>query len=196
MIATLPWLWLVSRASGLVLLVALSAVMVLGAGTRLGAASRGSGRFVVAEAHRALALFAVALVGLHVATALLDPYVHIGAWATLVPFVSAYRPAAIASGTLAVDLGAAVLATSILRRRLGFRAWRAVHWAAYAAWPLALAHALTAGGDLAVWWVAGTIAGCSAAVVAAVAVRARQAVRGHFADLRPRPPRRIDATRP
>ena len=70
-------------------------------------------------------------------------------------------------GTLAVDLGGAVLLTSLVRRRLGFRAWRAVHWLAYLAWPVGFAHSLTAGNDLGIWWVALIEWGCAAAVATA-----------------------------
>ena len=38
-----------------------------------------------------------------------------------------------------------MLLTSLARQRLGYRAWRAVHWLAYLAWPVAFAHSLTAG---------------------------------------------------
>ena len=82
-------------------------------------------------------------------TAILDPFVSIGWAATVLPFTSGYRTLAIGLGTLAVDLGGAVLVTSLLRRRLGYRAWRAVHWLAYLAWPVAFVHSLTAGNDLA-----------------------------------------------
>jgi len=165
------WLWFLSRGSGIVLLVLCTAVMVLGTATRLGWAPRRWPRFAVAELHRALALFAVALLGLHVVTALADPYVSIGWAATVLPFLSPYRTAAIGLGTLAADLGAAVLLTSVLRHRLGFRAWRTVHWLAYLAWPAAFGHALSAGGDLHTGWVAAVIWGSAA--VAAVEVTAR-----------------------
>ena len=170
------WLWFLSRGSGIVLLVLFTAVMALGTAVRLGWAPWCWPRFAVAELHRALALFAVALLGLHVVTALADPYVTIGWTATVLPFLSPYRTAAIGLGTLAADLGAAVLLTSVLRHRLGFRAWRAVHWLAYLAWPAAFGHALSAGGgDLHTGWVAAVIWGSAA--VAAVAVTARLAVR-------------------
>ena len=165
------WLWFLSRGSGIVLLVLFTAVMMLGTATRLGWAPRRWPRFITAELHRALALFAVALLGLHVVTALTDPYVSIGWAATALPFLSPYRTAAIGLGTLAVDLGAAVLLTSVLRHRLGLRAWRAVHRLAYLAWPAAFGHALSAGGDLHTGWVAAVIWGSAA--VAAVAVTAR-----------------------
>ena len=160
-------LWFISRGSGLVLLVLLTVVMVLGISTRAGWAPRP--RFATAELHRTLALFAVALLGLHVATAILDPYVTIGWAATVIPFASPYRRLAIGLGALAMDLGAAVLLTSVLRSRLGLRTWRAVHWLAYLAWPAAFGHALTAGNDMRVGWVAATVWG-SAALLAATAL--------------------------
>ena len=164
-------LWFLSRGSGLVLLVLFSVVMALGAATRMGSAPPRWPRFAVAELHRTLSLFAVALLGLHVVTAILDPFVSIGWAATVLPFLSPYRPVAIGLGTLAVDLGGAVLLTSLARRRLGFRAWRAVHWLAYLAWPTALVHSLTAGNDLGIWWVA--LIECASAALVATAVLAR-----------------------
>src|SRR5215469_17604276 len=159
--AASPGLWLVSRASGLVLLVLFSIIMVLGVATRTGATARRWPRFAVAELHRNLSLFAVALLVLHVATALLDPYVSISAIAAVLPFTSHYETLAIGAGTLAVDLGGAVLITSLLRRKLGLRAWRAVHYVAYLAWPFAFVHAFSAASyDQRLWWVALTEWGC------------------------------------
>ena len=164
-------LWFVSRGSGLVLLVLLTVVMVLGIATRAGWAPRRRPRFVQAELHRTLSLFTVALLGLHVVTAILDPYVTIGWAATVVPFLSPYHRLAIGLGTLAVDFGTAVLLTSMLRSRLGLRSWRAIHWLAYLAWPTAFVHALTAGNDMRTGWVAATVWGSAAVLAAAVLAR-------------------------
>jgi methionine sulfoxide reductase heme-binding subunit len=170
-------LWFVSRGSGLALLAAFSTVLVLGVATRLGLAPRRWARFVSAEMHRTLALFSVAFLVLHVVTAILDPYVTIGWASTLLPFASGYRTLAIGLGTMAVDLGGAVLLTSLARRRLGYRAWRAVHWLAYLAWPVAFVHSLTAGSDLRIWWVALIEWGSAAAVATAIVARLLQAIR-------------------
>lgn len=178
--ASSQYLWFLSRASGVLLLVLLSAVLVLGAATRLGSAPDWLPRFGVAELHRRLSLFAVLLLVLHVVTALLDPYVTIGWLAAIVPLTSPYRGVAVGFGTVAVDLGGAVLVTSLLRRRLGFRAWRAVHWLAYLAWPAAFVHSITAGRDLGVWWVA--VAEYVSLTAAAAAVVSRLlSGRGRFA---------------
>jgi sulfoxide reductase heme-binding subunit YedZ len=170
-VVSTQWLWFISRGSGLVLLVLFTAVVVLGTATRLGWAPPRWPRFVAAELHRSLALFAVALLGLHVVTAITDPYVSIGWAATAIPFLSPYRTAAIGLGTLTVDLGGAVLLTSLVRHKLGLRAWRAVHWLAYLAWPAAFGHALSAGGDLRTGWVAAVIWGSAAAATVAAAAR-------------------------
>src|SRR5580693_4008949 len=138
-------LWFLSRGSGLVLLVLFSIVVVLGVATRTGSAPSRWPRFAVAELHRTLSLFAVSLLALHVVTAILDPFVTIGWAATVLPFASPYRTVAIGLGALTVDLAGAVLITSLARRRLGQRTWRAVHWLAYLAWPAAPAAAGPAG---------------------------------------------------
>jgi sulfoxide reductase heme-binding subunit YedZ len=166
-----PALWFVSRGSGLALLVLLTTVMALGAATRTGSAPRGMPRFVWAELHRTLALFSVAFLALHVATAILDPYVSIGWAAAVLPFTSGYRALAVGLGTLAVDLGGAVLLTSLIRNRLRYSAWWAVHWLACLAWPAAFAHSLTAANDLHIWWVALIELACAAAVATAVLAR-------------------------
>ena len=173
-----PDLWYVSRASGLVLLVLFSVVVVLGVTARTGSRPAGWPRFAFVELHRTLALFSVVLLVLHVLTALLDPFVSIGWAAVALPFLSGYRTLQIGLGTLAVDLAGAVIVTSLLRVRLGFRSWRAVHWLAYLAWPAAFVHSLTAGSDLAIWWVAMIEWLCAAAVATAVIARLLFVMRG------------------
>jgi sulfoxide reductase heme-binding subunit YedZ len=168
-VAGTQYLWFLSRSSGVTLLVLFSVVVALGVATRLGSAPRWLARFAVAELHRTLSLFAVVFLALHVVTAILDPYVTIGWAATVLPFGSPYRTMAVGLGTLSVDLGGAVLVTSLVRTRLGHRAWRAVHWLAYLAWPAAFVHALTAGGDLRIWWVTLAVC-CSAALVASAVI--------------------------
>jgi len=177
-------LWFLSRGSGLVLLALFSVVVVLGVATRTGSAPARWPRFAIAELHRTLSLFAVSLLGLHVATAILDPFVHIGWAAVGLPFASPYRRFAVGLGTLAVDLGAAVLLTSVVRARLGLRAWRAVHWLAYLAWPAAFLHSLRAGTDLGLWWVAALEWGSALAVATAVLARLLGTVRTAPARLR------------
>ena len=68
-------------------------------------------------------------------------------------------------------LGVAVLVTSFLRARIGMRVWRAVHWLAYGAWPLALLHSLGSGSDNHAPWMLVVDAVCIVPVAITVAWR-------------------------
>src|SRR4029077_7398055 len=97
-------------------------------------------RFLTVELHRTISLLSVVFLVVHILTAILDPFTNLGLAAALVPFASSYRPLWVGLGVLSVYLGVAVLVTSLLRERVGLRLWRAVHWLAYASWPLAIIH--------------------------------------------------------
>ena len=84
----------------------------------------------------------------HIATSVLDSYAGLRLRDAVLPFVSAYRPVWVGFGAIAFDLLLAVVVTSLVRARLGFRAWRAIHWAVYAIWPVAVIHALGTGSDV------------------------------------------------
>jgi len=140
-------LWYASRASGTLALLLLTATVVLGIASGGRAAPRRIGRFEIGLLHRDLSLLTLVFLVVHVATAVLDPFVHLGWAVSVVPFGASYRPLWLGLGTAALDLLLAVLATSALRLRLGARRWKAVHWLAYAAWPLALFHGAGTGTD-------------------------------------------------
>ncbi len=164
-------LWYLARGTGLVDLVLLTVTLVLGVGQLAKWAPAGWPRFVVGGLHRNAGLLSIAFLAAHVVTIVLDTYVHIGLWAVIVPFVAGYHPLTLGLGAIALDLVVAVVVTSLWRERVGYRTWRAVHWAAYAAWPLAVAHGLALGTDRSVAWVDLLNGVCVAAVVAAVGWR-------------------------
>ena len=89
----------------------------------------------------------------------------------MVPFTGSYRPLWLGLGAVAFDLMLAVVITSLLRARIGYRAWRAVHWLAYASWPLALVHGLGTGSDVKSSWLLVLSAVCALVVLAAVLSR-------------------------
>jgi methionine sulfoxide reductase heme-binding subunit len=163
--------WYASRGAGAVALVLLTVSVALGiAEARMWRPARTPG-FAIAAIHRTASLLAVVLIAIHVVTVSLDPFPPIGIVNGIVPFVTGYRTLWLALGTIAFDLLLAVAITSLLRTRLGYRAWRGVHWAAYASWPIALLHGLGAGSDAKTTWMLAIDAACVAAVLAAVAAR-------------------------
>jgi sulfoxide reductase heme-binding subunit YedZ len=164
-------IWYLMRGTGAAALVLLTLTMVMGILNVRRWAPRDVPRFVVDDLHRTVALLVVALLAVHIVTAVVDSYVAISVLDVLVPFASGWRPVWVGLGALALECLAALIATSLLRARLGLRAWRAVHWVAYACWPLALLHALGTGTDVAAGWMLWVAIACAAAVGAAVATR-------------------------
>jgi methionine sulfoxide reductase heme-binding subunit len=164
-------LWYVTRGAGLVSLLLLTAVVVLGILLSTRWASPTWPRFLSQFMHRSLSLTAVVFLLLHILTAVLDPFAHLGLTDALIPFTSSYRTLWLGLGVVASELIAALVITSLLRARLGFRTWRVVHWLAYASWPIAIVHGLGTGTDARVGWALLLDAGCVGTVLLAVAMR-------------------------
>ena len=146
-------LWYLTWASGLVALVLLTATMVLGVVTANRVVTARWPGFALQDVHRRISGVALTFLAMHVLTSVLDTYVHIGWAAVVIPFVSSYQPLWVALGTVGLDLLIAVGVTSLLRARIGARAWRAVHWLAYVSWPVAVGHAFGMGTDMGTPWV-------------------------------------------
>lgn len=164
-------LWFTTRGAGAVSLCLLSLVVGLGLLGAVGGQSPRWPRFLITTLHRNLALLALVFLALHVATAVLDPYTALGWGAALIPWGAAYRPLWVAVGVLSLYLGAAVVVTSLLRRWLSYRAWRFVHWSAYAVWPLALIHSLGAGSDTRFVWMDTVYTACCLVVAVFFVIR-------------------------
>ena len=169
-------LWYASRATGVVSVVLLTAVMVLGMVISAHRNPHSPTPTVIMAVHRWLSLGMVAFLAVHIATAIAETYVKIDLIAAFIPMTSQYEPVLIALGALAVDLLLAVLITSWLRHRLPERTWKAIHLLAYLLLPSAIAHAYllgTADEPLLRW----TSLGC--AVVAVLALGWRVATNSH-----------------
>jgi sulfoxide reductase heme-binding subunit YedZ len=145
-------LWALGRGTGITALGFLTLSLALGIATRSGRPLLALPRFAVADVHRFAALAGTLLIALHLALLFADPYAQLRLVDFVVPFLGIYRPLWQGLGTLAFDLLLVVIVTSLLRHRLGLRTFRAVHWAAYALWPVALAHGLGNGTDAGRAW--------------------------------------------
>jgi DMSO/TMAO reductase YedYZ heme-binding membrane subunit len=141
-------LWYASRATGVVALLLLTAVMLVGLLVTRQGRLPGLPRFAVSGLHRNLSLLATAFVAVHVVTAVVDGFVDIPILSAVIPFTSPYERLWLGIGAVSFDLMLASVVTSLLRRHLSRRAWRAVHLTAYVCWPVAWAHSVFASGDL------------------------------------------------
>jgi methionine sulfoxide reductase heme-binding subunit len=168
--------WYASRATGIVSLLLLTAVLVLGILVNRQGRLPGLPRFAVTGIHRNLSLLSVAFIAVHVVTAVLDTYVHIPLLSAVIPFSSGYERLWLGLGAVSLDLMLAMIVTSLLRGRMNRTVWRAVHLLAYASWPVAFIHSLGASTDLQQGWLLLLALGC--ALVAAVALAWRLAHAG------------------
>jgi DMSO/TMAO reductase YedYZ heme-binding membrane subunit len=164
-------LWYLTRGTGAVSLLLLTVSVVLGVADVRQLSAPRLPRFVIDGLHQTVSLLVLVTLTIHIGTTLLDSFAPIRLLDVVVPFVSAYRPLWIGFGALALDLLLAVAITSIARARLGFRAWRAVHWLAYACWPVALLHGLGSGSDIRAGFAFILSVVCAAAVAIAVVAR-------------------------
>lgn len=155
--------WYLARVGGLMSWWLLSATVLWG----LLVASRVLGpqvsRARLFDLHRFLSGLALAFLALHLISLLADTWVDISVFELLLPFLSGYRPVAVAWGVIALYLVAAIQVTSLLKHRIAHRWWRYIHWSAFAAFALSTLHAFTAGTDTA------TVQGTGIALIAAVA---------------------------
>ncbi len=170
-------LWYASRATGVVTLVLLTAVVILGMLVNRQGRLPGLPRFAVTGLHRNISLLSVVFLVIHVLTAIADPYVTIGLAATVIPFTSPYKPFWLGLGALSLDLIAALILTSLARAWMSRRAWRSIHWLAYAAWPLAVGHSIGSSTDMHSGVMLGVLIGCVLAACAAAAWRLSSAAR-------------------
>lgn len=174
-------MWALGRGTGTVALVVFTLSLVLGVVGRSGRAAFGLSRFGINEVHRTAALTGVGLVIVHVGSLLLDPWAQLRLVDLVVPFLGTRRPLWLGLGTVAVDLLLVVTVVSLLRDRVGPRVFRAVHWATYLLWPVALLHGLGNGTNAGALWFTAVAVACSVAVLTALVWRLRPAFaeRGH-----------------
>ena len=177
-------LWYLTRATGAVTLVLLTASVVIGVANIGRVQAAGWPRFVVEGVHRNVSLLAIVVLAIHIATSVLDPFAGVHVIDAIVPFTGSYRPLWLGLGAFASDLLLAIAITSLVRRHLGHGVWRATHWLAYLCWPVAVLHTVGTGSDVKQVWLLALTAACAVAVIVAVWARlglgwpARRGLRG------------------
>ncbi|HEX6621380.1 MAG TPA: ferric reductase-like transmembrane domain-containing protein, partial [Solirubrobacteraceae bacterium] len=167
-----PTFWILARASGLTAYALLTLSVLAG----LTVKSKPFGKAVriptVTDLHRFLALLALGAVAIHGVTLVLDSTIKITPASLIVPGLVPYRPVWTSLGVLAAELMLVVYLSFGLRKRIGVRNWRRLHYATYALFAAATLHGLAAGSDSSHRWAGWLYAGAVGAVIAATAWRA------------------------
>lgn len=167
-----PTFWILARAGGLtayaLVVCSVLAGLVLRSrpfGARVRAAS-------VTDLHRFLALLALTATGVHGLALLGDTSVHVDLLGLVVPGRIAYRPVWTGAGVVAAELMLVVYWSFRLRKLIGARTWRRLHWLTYALFVGATLHGLLAGSDSGAPWAIDLYVAALGSVVLATAWRA------------------------
>lgn len=139
--------WYVTRASGIVAWLMLTASVLWGIVLSTKAFPRSRRPAWLLDLHRWLGGLTVCFVAIHIGALVADTFVHFGLADITVPFASAYKPGAVALGVIAMWLLVAVEVTSLAMRRLPRRTWRQIHLASYVVFWVTSLHGALAGTD-------------------------------------------------
>jgi predicted ferric reductase len=115
--------------------------------------------------HQELSAIGLGLAGVHAVLLGLDSSVPFSLFQIVVPFAAPYRPVWVGVGQVALYLVAVVYASFHLRRRIGQRSWRMIHYVTFLAFVGATAHGILAGTDTGTAWAWWSYLAASVAVV-------------------------------
>jgi predicted ferric reductase len=165
-------LWYFARAAGFVSLLLLAASVCVGIALSLKLRSPRFPMFLTEGLHRYLSTVLLVFVAIHVVTLFLDPFARFSLADMLIPFASTYRTLWMALGICAAELTVALALSVYVRRWIGYKAWRLIHYGTYSLFPLALLHGIGTGTDSHRWWGIAIYAITGLVVVAMVFWRA------------------------
>lgn len=163
--------WITSRVTAFLAYFAITASVVYGLLLSTKVLDAIAHRPVSFALHQDLAAVGLGLAAIHGALLTLDQTIHFSVADLLVPFVSPYRPIAVGIGQLAFYVVALVTVSFYMRRRIGQRAWRLIHYLTFFSFLGSTAHGILAGTDTNQPWAFWTYAGSAAIVVFLTAYR-------------------------
>ena len=126
--------------------------------------------------HQDLAAIGLGLAGVHAVLLGLDSKVPFSLFEIVVPFAAPYRPLWVGMGQVALYLAAVVYASFHVRRQIGQRTWRLIHYVTFLSFAGATAHGILTGTDSGTAWAWWSYVVATAAVVFLTAYRVVVAV--------------------
>jgi sulfoxide reductase heme-binding subunit YedZ len=144
---TVQVMWYVTRAAGLTAYLLLWLSTVWGVAVTSKIFDPVLHRMFTYDFHQFLSLLAIGFVILHIVVLLADQYLPFSVAQVLVPFIAPYRPVWVGVGIIGLYLTLLVTITFYIRRFIGQRAFRVIHYLSFLAFLATAAHGLLAGTD-------------------------------------------------
>ncbi|MFA7248018.1 MAG: ferric reductase-like transmembrane domain-containing protein [Dehalococcoidia bacterium] len=169
-----PLLWWAGRALGFLAYIALWLSMCFGALVSSGGAGGLVSKKWIMDFHQEWTLVAVVSTVLHIIVLVTHAESRVTPWAAIIPFVSATLTGPVALGTIAAIGLAVIVASSWIRTRVPYPAWRALHALSFGVMMLALAHSVASGTDTGIpaagWLYVVTTASLAGVIVMRIGV--------------------------
>lgn len=145
--------WYLSRASGFVAYLLLWGSVVWGLLLSSKIAKGAARPAALLDAHQFLSGVGLGFGFFHGLILMGDRYLAFPLAAVLVPFGSAYEPLLVAAGQIGLWLSALLIATFYVRRWIGQKVWRWVHFSSFLAFWAVVVHAAALGTESSLLWV-------------------------------------------
>jgi predicted ferric reductase len=145
--------WYLSRASAFAAFALVWWSMVLGLSITSRTARLWPGGPVAVELHEHASLLGLAFGLFHALILLADRYIGYTLGGILLPFASGdYRPVWVGLGQVGLWLAALLTGRFYVRRQIGQRVWRVIHFGSFLLFALVLVHGVMSGSDTAAPW--------------------------------------------
>lgn len=163
--------WLLIRGSGVAAFAALSAATIWG----LLVSTKMLGRLIRAKPltwfHESLAIGALVATAVHIFVLSIHEFLDF-TWAEiLIPGASDWRAGAVALGTVALYGLVVIVGSFYLKKHIGQKTWRMIHFTSLGVFLASLLHGVTAGTDTQTPMMIGLYVGSATVVAALVGVR-------------------------
>jgi methionine sulfoxide reductase heme-binding subunit len=162
--------WMLARASGFTAYVALSLATIVG----LLLSSKYMGKRAsrpLTLLHEATSIAGVILIFVHAWAILNDTFFEFTLGSLLVPGLSPYEPLWVGVGVAAGYLSVVVVGSFYIRKKIGPRTWRRIHYSTPVAFAAMTAHGIAAGSDSANVLAMGLYSGVTVVVAMLLAYR-------------------------
>jgi methionine sulfoxide reductase heme-binding subunit len=137
-------------------------------------ARRGIRRQTLYGGHMTMAIMTLSFMVIHIAANIFSPKNGLGVLNAIIPFVPG-STLGVSMGVVGAELAAAITISVWCQQRLGYRTWHVIHWLAYPAYGLAVAHTIVSGSDMRAQLAAVGVAASFLAVVTLFVLRAMPA---------------------
>jgi len=144
--------WYATRLLGLLSYLVITGSVIYGLLLSTGILDAIAHRTVSFTLHQDLSAIGLGLALVHAAMLTLDHSVPFTVTQVLIPFSGPYRPVWVGVGQLALYLCIVIVASFSMRKRIGQKRWRTLHYVTFLIFVAATAHGLMAGTDTAAPW--------------------------------------------